>query len=210
VRGISRMLRRLMRLSSLLFARFLAYVAESIAEDQSAHGRTALFLNLFKYFTLTYLATKDIHFLTSTFDTDTHKILSAYFLAVAALKAQEIDISIPKQESAVLAVVLSKKASIFALFGGQGTNEVLFDELQNLYDIYKPFMAPFIQALTKDVLAPLGAEEEASTHYMFGLIDLAFRCSCSPCCTLSCFSSHFIPSYRAYSAGSIFGRLSRR
>jgi len=39
-----------------------------------------------------------------------------------------------------------------------------FDELQNLYDIYKPFVAPFVQTLTKDVLVPLVAEEEASTY----------------------------------------------
>ena len=125
---------------------------------------------MFKYFSSTFLARKDIHSLTSTFDTDTRKIvLSAYFFAVAALKAREIDVSIPKQESALLAAVLSKKASIFALFGGQGTNEVYFDELQNLYDIYKPFVAPFVQTLTEDVLVPLVAEEEASTHYTFGL-----------------------------------------
>ena len=166
-----------------LSARFLAYVAESIAEEQSTHARTALLLNVFKYFTSTYLATKDIHSLTSTFDTDTRKIvLSAYFLAVSALKTREIDVSIPKQESALLATVLSKKASVFALFGGQGTNEVYFDELQNLYDIYKPFVAPFIQTLTEDVLAPLVAEDEASTHYTFGIdvVSLAFRCGCSP------------------------------
>ena len=66
-------------------------------------------------------------------------------------------------------MALSEKASIFTLFGGQGTNEVYFDELQNLYDIYRPFMAPFIKILTKDVLIPLVAEEEASTYYMFGL-----------------------------------------
>jgi hypothetical protein len=108
--------------------------------------------------------------LTSIFDTDTRKtVLSAYFLAVAALKAREIDASIPKQESALLTAVLSEKASIFALFGGLGTNEVYFDELQNLYDIYKPFVAPFVQTLTKDVLVPLVAEEEASTYYTFGL-----------------------------------------
>jgi len=64
---------------------------------------------------------------------------------------------------------MPKKASIFTLFGGQGTNEVYFDELQNLYDIYKPFIAPFVQTLTEDVLAPLVADEEASTHYTFGL-----------------------------------------
>ena len=112
-----------------LSARFLAYFVEGLAEDQSTPTRTALLLNVFKFFTSTYLATKDIHSLTSTFDTDTRKsILSAYFLAVAALKVH--DASIPKQESALLAADLSKKASIFALFGGQGTNEVYFDELQ--------------------------------------------------------------------------------
>ena len=118
----------------------------------------------------TYIATKDIHLLTSIFDTDTRKtVLSAYFLAVATLKAREIDTSIPKQESALLTAVLSKKASIFALFGGQGTNEVCFDELQYLYDIYKPFVDSFVQSLTEGVLVPLVAEEEASTYYTFGL-----------------------------------------
>jgi len=153
-----------------LSARFLAYVAESSAMDQSTHARIALLHNVFKYFTSTYLPTNDIHPPTSTFDTDTRKtVLSAYFLAIAALKAREIDASIPKQEPTPLAAVLSKKASIFALFGGQGTNEVYFDELQNLYDIYKPLVATFIQTLTEDVLASLVAEEKASTHYTFGL-----------------------------------------
>jgi hypothetical protein len=66
-----------------------------------------------------------------------HHVLTAYFLAAAALKAHEIDTS-PKQESALLAAALSEKASVFALFGGQGTN---FDGHQNLYDIYEPFIA---------------------------------------------------------------------
>ena len=154
-----------------LSASFLAYVTESIAKDQSTHAHTTLLLNMFKYFTSTYLATKDIHSLTSTFNTNTCKtVLSAYFLTVAALKAQEINASIPKQESALLATALSKKASVFSLFSGQGTNKVYFDELQNLYDIYKLFVAPFIQTLTQDVLAPLVAMEETSTYYYtFGL-----------------------------------------
>ena len=144
-----------------LSASFLAYVAESIAEDQSTHARTALLLNVFNYFTSTYLATKDIHSLTSTFSTNTRRtVFTAYFLTAAVLKAREIDAS-PKQESALLAAALSKKVSVFALFGGQGTNEIYFDELQNLYDIYKPFVAPlaFVQTLTDmfglDVVANL-------------------------------------------------------
>ena len=84
-----------------LSASFLAYVAESISEDQSTCARSALLLNVFKYFT--YLATKDIHSLTSTFNTDICKIvLSAYFLAVTTLKARGIDASILKQESILL------------------------------------------------------------------------------------------------------------
>jgi fatty acid synthase subunit alpha len=135
-------------------------------EDQSTHARTALLLNVFNYFTSTCLATRNIHSLTSTFDTDTRRtVLTVYFLAAAALK--EFDAS-PKQESAFLAAALSKKASVFALFVGQGTNDVYFDELQNLYYIYKPYVAPFVQTFTEDVLAPLVAEAEASTHYTFG------------------------------------------
>lgn len=64
---------------------------------------------------------------------------------------------------------MSEKASVFALFGGQGTNEVYFDELQNLYETFKPFVSPFVQSLTDDVLVPLVAEEEAPTYYAFGL-----------------------------------------
>ena len=87
-----------------LSASFLACVAGSISEDQSTHSRTALLLNVFKYFTSTYLSTKDIHSLTSTFDTNTRKtVLSVYILAVATLKARQVDASIPKQESALLA-----------------------------------------------------------------------------------------------------------
>jgi hypothetical protein len=59
-----------------------------IPEDQSTLARIALLLNVFNYFTPAYLATKDTHSLTSTFGTDTRRaILSAYYLAVAALKA---------------------------------------------------------------------------------------------------------------------------
>ena len=57
---------------SRLSADFLAYVAESIAEDQSTHARTALLM--FKYFPLTYLVTRDTHSLASTFDTDSARL----------------------------------------------------------------------------------------------------------------------------------------
>ncbi|KAF8969171.1 fatty acid synthase [Flammula alnicola] len=153
-----------------LAARFLAHVAASIPKDpQSTPARAALLLNVLKHFTSSYLATEDIHTLASTFDTETRKdVLSAYFQAVAALKEQKVS-PIPSQpESALLSAAISGKASVFALFGGQGTNEVYFDELQSLYDIYTPFVAPFLQTVTEDVLVPLAEEESDSTFYTHG------------------------------------------
>lgn len=153
-----------------LSALFLGHVAASLHEDpQSASARTALLLNLLKHFTSSYLATKDIHSLTASYDTETRKaVISAYVSAVAAL--QQRDIPFPRQpESALLNAASSNKASIFALFGGQGTNEVYFDELQSLYDVYKPFVASFFKTVTEDVLVPLATEHEAFSFYTFGL-----------------------------------------
>ncbi|KAF8199703.1 fatty acid synthase [Pholiota molesta] len=165
-----------------LAARFLALVAESLPKDpQSTPARTALLLNVLKHFTSSYLEAKDIHTLASTFDTETRKIvLSAYFQAVAALQAQKVT-SIPSQpESALLAAATSGKASVFALFGGQGTNEVYFDELQNLYNIYKPFVAPFVQTVTENVLIPLAEEESESTFYTNGLDVVSWLSGATP------------------------------
>ena len=43
------------------------------------------------------------------------------------------------------------------------------------------FLPLLFQMPTEDILAPLIAEEEASTHYMFGLaVVLAFKCPADP------------------------------
>ncbi|KAG5646963.1 hypothetical protein DXG03_001686 [Asterophora parasitica] len=154
-----------------LVASFLGFVAQRVPEEPaSIAARTGLLLNVLKFFTASYLASKDVHTLTSAFDTEVRKaVLSAYFQAVAALQSQNVaDIPIGPQ-SALLSAATSGDASIFALFGGQGTNEVYFDELQSLYDIYKPFVAPYIAAITNEVLVPLAEEQDESTFYLHGL-----------------------------------------
>ncbi|KAI4523665.1 FabD/lysophospholipase-like protein, partial [Schizophyllum commune Loenen D] len=77
---------------------------------------------------------------------------------------------IPKQpQSALLTAAAEGSASVYAIFGGQGTNEVYFDELQALYDIYTPFVAAFIRTITEQVLVPLADKETASSFYAYGL-----------------------------------------
>ncbi|EKM73825.1 hypothetical protein AGABI1DRAFT_134019 [Agaricus bisporus var. burnettii JB137-S8] len=134
-------------------AKFLAHVALNIDNDsQSTEARMRLLLNMLKRFTSSYLATKDIHSLRVSYPIHTHKtVLSACYRTVAALE-NKASSSVPRQlESALLDAAKHGKASIFALFGGQGTNEVYFNELQSLYDIYQPYVAPFLEAILPDL-----------------------------------------------------------
>jgi fatty acid synthase subunit beta len=130
-------------------------------EPQSITARTSLLLNAFKHFVATYLVDNDVHVLTAEYDPDFRQtVISSFFVAFAALEREKVQ-DIPKSPpSAILEAAKTGKASIYALFGGQGTNEVYFDELQYLYDTYKPFVESFIATITKDVLQPLSADRQ--------------------------------------------------
>ncbi|KAJ7158521.1 fatty acid synthase [Mycena filopes] len=154
-----------------LAARFLGYVAQKLNQlPESVPARTSLLLNVFKHFTSTYLRTKDIHSLAASYDTEVRKaVLTSYFLALAALRENNVTDVPTGPKPALLTAVAAQKASVFALFGGQGTNEVYFDELQSLYDTYQPFVTSFLDKVTTDALAPLVAAQKSSAHYTFGL-----------------------------------------
>jgi hypothetical protein len=62
-----------------------------------------------------------------------------------------------------LPLICPKRLPFLPCFVVREQTRFYFDERQNLYDIYKPFLIPFIQTLTEDILAPL-ATEEASAH----------------------------------------------
>ncbi|KAF9467993.1 fatty acid synthase [Collybia nuda] len=165
-----------------LSAKFLALVAEKVYEEsQSITARTSLLFNVLKHFTLSHLHTKDVHTLTSAYGTDVRKtVLSAYFQAVVTLQTQKVaDIPVGP-ESALLSAATAGKATIFALFGGQGTNEVYFDELQSLYDVYKPFVTPFLTTISKEILVPLAAEQESTPYYTHGLNIIAWLTGATP------------------------------
>ncbi|KAL5526485.1 FAS2 [Sanghuangporus sanghuang] len=153
-----------------LFARFLAFIVDSLnTEERFTESRAEVLLSAAQAFTNAYLTTKDVHSLATTFDIDTRKtVLSSYYRALVALEERNVS-GIPRcPPSALLSAVEEGDASAYALFGGQGTNEVYFDELQTLYDIYQPYVAPFITTLTINVLQPLAAAS-ASRYYAYGL-----------------------------------------
>ncbi|KAJ3916064.1 fatty acid synthase [Lentinula edodes] len=153
-----------------LAARFLGFIATRVHENsECTAARTALLLNVFKFFTSTYLYNKDIHSLASNYDTEVRKaVLTSYFSAFSVLSEQKAA-DIPRgPQSALFVAAAAGEASIYALFGGQGTNEVYLDELQSLYDIYKPFVASFISTMS-EILVPLAEEKQFSSFYTHGL-----------------------------------------
>jgi fatty acid synthase subunit alpha len=104
--------------------------------------------------TSTHSSTAIDHDLRKSFLTD-------YFLALSTLEAHFSTDDVPRTPpSALLTAAKDGKAGIYALFGGQGANEVYFDELKALYDIYKPYVASLIVKISKDVLEPLAMKAE--------------------------------------------------
>ncbi|KAI0649410.1 fatty acid synthase [Trametes meyenii] len=165
-----------------LFARFLRFAAQKLDEDaQSEAARTSILFKSLKYFTSSYLSTQDIHVIAAAFDTEVRKtVLASYFTALAALEAKQVS-GIPRAPaSALLSAATRGDASIYALFGGQGTNEVYFDELQSLYDIYKPYVSPFLTTVTRDILIPLVQESEEESFYSHGLDVVSWLSGASP------------------------------
>ncbi|KAL0953237.1 hypothetical protein HGRIS_004490 [Hohenbuehelia grisea] len=150
-----------------LTARFLAFVAQHPTKP------TSLIRSVFTHFKTAHLEERDVHTLVATFTPDTRKdVLKAYFAARAVLEAagKNGQVTVP----ALFSAAKSGKASLYALFGGQGTNEVYFDELQALYDAYTPYVRPTLERISRDVLQPLAVAQQdnlttTTPFYTYGL-----------------------------------------
>ena len=163
-----------------LFARFLSFVAENLNSDpNSSRPRLNLLQNAFNHFTETYLVSQDVHTFTSTFDLSVRRaVISSYFKALVTLESSGVT-GVPRQSPpALFTAAKDGDASVYAVFGGQGTNEVYFDELQNLYDLYTPYVAPFIQTITDEAFTPL--IRSSSFSYDHGLDVLSWLSGSAP------------------------------
>ena len=122
-----------------------------------------------------------MHSLSAPYDTSVCKdILTAYFAALATIEHHlESSEVLRPPPSALLTAAANSKASVYALFGGQGTNEVYFDELQSLYDIYKPYV---LILTAHDILVPLASKANADgfSFFSYGLDILAWLDGSAP------------------------------
>ncbi|TIC66451.1 hypothetical protein E3Q02_01872 [Wallemia mellicola] len=145
-----------------LLSKFLKYVATSDPDEQSLYVLQASLV----HFHQVHLTNIDVHNLTAKLDADLRKlVLSAYFKSKASLEAANLET--PKSPAAALIEQsLQGNANVYALFGGQGANEVYFDELQNLFDIYQPYVEDFLAQSSKTLVElAKDATNNGSVHF---------------------------------------------
>ncbi|KAL9936912.1 hypothetical protein V8E36_004147 [Tilletia maclaganii] len=104
-----------------------------------------------EYLTLSKDKSIDIHTIAtdnSAFDEKARTaLLRDYFTAYVTLEKAGKTPQLPTPK--LLELAGQGQAGMFALFGGQGTNEVYFNELQLLFDTYRPLVEPLILIATK-------------------------------------------------------------
>ncbi|GAA5834963.1 hypothetical protein JCM5353_003337 [Sporobolomyces roseus] len=152
----------------VLTAYFLSHVAGLLPFPATATSpaTAAVLLAAFSHFTSTYLSGIDIHSLAASLPTPVRSLLiSSFYVAKSKLEIAGLAKSLPKSsESALLKKAVAGESELYALFGGQGMNEVYFDELQTLYDLYTPLLHPFL-ALASEHLVSLASAESSTLLY---------------------------------------------
>jgi hypothetical protein len=110
---------------------------------------------------------------------------------------------------------LPSRALILALFGGQGINEIYFDELQTLFDTYRPSVELFLASIIDEVLQPLASASQGTAFYEHGLNAISWLTGAVPLPPVGFFASVLvsfprlrpgvISSHRTHTVHSILG-----
>ncbi|KAI8394241.1 fatty acid synthase [Radiomyces spectabilis] len=151
-----------------LAARFMNFAAERAAkESQFLPVARTVFLN----FRDQYLKQNDVHAITRSLESESKTVvIQAYFTALVVLKEQRAltpEEAKPAQ-SALFAAAARGDTKIFAIFGGQGNIEEYFDELADIWTIYRGLVQPFVERMAV-VLADYARSSEASVFHSKGL-----------------------------------------
>ena len=165
-----------------LFTRFLAFIAQKVSDaPDSTKARISVLTSVLMHFVSSYLTDTDLFSFVNPFDTEVRtRVLAAYFIARATLENHNIPDVPGTPPSALFTAAEDSEASIYALFGGQGTNEVYFDELQALHDTYKPYVSDLITSITNEILVPLVVSREACSFYNYGMDVASWLSGTSP------------------------------
>ncbi|KAK9458207.1 acyl transferase domain-containing protein [Dipodascopsis uninucleata] len=147
-----------------LMARFLAHIVEQVKKDPGSYD-DVLGLVLAD-FESRFLGANEIHSVVSLLPgelSNRQLIIEAYYAARLAANRP-----IKGHESALFRAAADSRASVYAIFGGQGNIEEYFDELREVYSLYSGLVHDFVQHLATELLR-LAADERTVEVYSSGL-----------------------------------------
>ncbi|KAK4048983.1 fatty acid synthase alpha subunit Lsd1 [Microbotryomycetes sp. JL221] len=161
----------------VLTSYFLSHVASFLTFPATATSpaTAAVLLASFNYLVSSFLHHTDVHTLAASLTSPVRSlVISSFYLARTKLEVAGLAAKLPKTiDSALLKQAASGESELYALFGGQGMNEVYFDELQTLYDLYEPLLLPFLSRASEH-LASLAAAEASTLLYDHSLSALSW------------------------------------
>lgn len=151
-----------------LIARFLGFVAHQVDEgEDDAQGSYDEVLKLvLNEFERAFLQGNDVHAMASSLPGIQQKklaVVQSYYAARATTNRP-----IRPHESALFRAADEGKASIYAIFGGQGNIEEYFEELRDVYTAYPSFVEKLVQA-SAQLLHSLARDPRAEKLYSKGL-----------------------------------------
>ncbi|KAJ3096841.1 3-oxoacyl-[acyl-carrier-protein] synthase [Phlyctochytrium planicorne] len=122
---------------------------------------------VFLHFHDIYLAKNNIHTVTRELSaTARTSVLKTYYSALATLQRQGLvsrDEYLPRP-SALVSAVEAGRASLLAVFGGQGNVEEYFDELVSLFETYEAIAGPFVKQAAVTLATHSNSERARSAH----------------------------------------------
>ena len=171
---------RALEAQAVLLARFLSFTSDRITASETSELGDVLLAG-YRRFNELFLASANIHSLVQHFEPESRtEILTAYFKAFTVSRAVLGDSKVPvAHSSALLDGAKRGTAELYAIFGGQGVNEVrawygvvrispvqyYFDELQSLFDVYQPFIETLLQQVTRLLMSLAATADEADFSY---------------------------------------------
>ncbi|KAK9695378.1 fatty acid synthase alpha subunit Lsd1 [Basidiobolus ranarum] len=151
-----------------LAAKFLSYAIENNKKDEHLQLLPVIQV-VFSHFREQYLKSNDVHAITKNLVHEARiAVIKAYFEAYVLLNDQGLIEKNIAPKSALFTATEEKRASLFAIFGGQGNIEEYFDELYENFTIYEGFARPFIQKVA-GLLRNLANDDEARIIHTKGL-----------------------------------------
>ncbi|KAK4705985.1 hypothetical protein P7C70_g226, partial [Phenoliferia sp. Uapishka_3] len=151
----------------VLTAYFLTHVASLLSFPSGTSAATSAVLSAtFNHLDSHFLANTDVHSLAASFTPPIRSlVISSYYAARTKLHNAGLAKSLPKPKGgALLSEAAAGTAELYAVFGGQGMNEVYFEELESLYNLYSPLLESFL-SLASAHLSSLAAAEQSTQLY---------------------------------------------